>query len=67
MANMGLSIDNENSEFKGTTVNGYKGYSSEKSGNTLLIWTDGIYLYTLQGTCPMEILKKMSNEIISTE
>lgn len=62
--NMGLSIDNEDADFRETKVNGYKGYASQKKGNALLIWTDGIYLYTLQGTCEMEMLENMSKEIV---
>lgn len=63
VTNMSLSIDNENADFKETVINGYKGYSYEKEGVSELIWTDGVYLYILQGTCEMELLEKMSTEI----
>lgn len=65
VANMGLSIDNENAEFSETVINGYKGYSYKKEGVSELIWTDGIYLYTLQGTCDMKVLEKMSRGIVA--
>ena len=65
VANMGLSIDNENAEFSETVINGYKGYSYKKDGVSELIWTDGIYLYTLQGTCDIKVLEKMSRGIVA--
>lgn len=58
--NMSLSIDNENAEISEIKVNGYKGYSYKKNETNMLIWTDGIYLYTIQGTCEMTILEDMS-------
>lgn len=61
--NMGLSIDNENANLEEVNINGYKGYSYKKEGMTALIWTDGIYLYTLQGTCKMKVLKEMTKTI----
>ena len=61
---MGISIDNEDAVFKETTINGYKGYSYEKQGTAELIWTDGIYLYILQGTCELNVLEEMTKYIM---
>lgn len=61
--NMSISIDNENADFKELTINGHKGYSYKKEDLNALLWTDGTYFYTLQGTCPMSILKEMSESL----
>lgn len=61
---MGLSIDNEDNNLTEITINGYKGYSFEKDGMITLIWTDGVCLYTLRGTCDKEILEEMTKDIV---
>ena len=57
---MGLSINNSDKEFQETTVNGWKGYMSSKKGDVFLIWSDGLYLYTLTGDCSIDILWQMA-------
>lgn len=61
--NMSLSIDNEDAAFTEITINDYKGYSYSKEGVNSLLWTDGRSFYTLQGTCKMSILEKISESI----
>lgn len=61
---MGLSIDNEDADFKETTINGYKGYTYYKDGLSAIFWTDSAYFYTLQGTCDMSILLKMTESMV---
>lgn len=60
---MGLSIDNEDADFKERTINGYKGYTYYKDGLSAIFWTDSAYFYTLQGTCDMSILLKMTESM----
>lgn len=57
--NMGLSINNEADEFKEISIGGYKGYSFSDEGLNAIYWCDGIYFYTLQGTCNSTILIDM--------
>ena len=60
---MGLSINNSDKEFRETTVNGWKGYMSSKKGDVFLIWSDGLYLYTLTGDCSIDILWQMAADV----
>ena len=60
---MGLSINNSDKEFQETTVNGWKGYMSSKKGDVFLIWSDGLYLYTLTGGCSTDILLQMAADV----
>lgn len=60
---MGLSINNSDKEFQETTVNGWKGYMSSKKGDVFLIWSDGLYLYTLTGDCSIDILWQMAADM----
>ena len=60
---MGLSINNSDKEFQETTVNGWKGYMSSKKGVVFLIWSDGLYLYTLTGDCSIDILLQMAADV----
>ena len=60
---MGLSINNSDKEFQETTVNGWKGYMSSKKGDVFLIWSDGLYLYTLTGDCSIDILLQMAADV----
>ena len=60
---MGLSINNSDKEFQETMVNGWKGYMSSKKGDVFLIWSDGLYLYTLTGDCSIDILWQMAADM----
>ena len=60
---MGLSINNSDKEFQETTVNGWKGYMISKKGDVFLIWSDGLYLYTLTGDCSIDILWQMAADV----
>ena len=60
---MGLSINNSDKEFQETTINGWKGYMSSKKRNVFLIWSDGVYLYTLTGDCSIDILWQMAADV----
>ena len=60
---MGLSINNSDKEFQETTVNGWKGYMSSKKGDVFLIWSDGLYLYSLTGDCSIDILWQMAADM----
>ena len=60
---LGLEIDNDDHTFKEISVNGYKGYSREDEYEADIIWTDGYHLFTLQGTCSMDILVSMAESI----
>ena len=60
--NMSISIDNEDADFKETTIHGFKGYQSFKDGIYALYWADGNYFYELQGTCELDVLYKMIEE-----
>lgn len=57
---MDLSIDSENSNLQEVRINGYHGYSSFKYSTYSLIWSDGVYLFDLAGTCNTNILDKMA-------
>lgn len=61
---IGLSIDNDDEGFRETTINGFKGYVSDKEPNTFLVWSNGIYLYTITGNCPIDVLWRMTEELI---
>lgn len=60
---MGLSINNSDKEFQETMVNGWKGYMSNKKGDVFLIWSDGLYLYSLAGDCSIDILWQMAADM----
>ena len=60
---MGLSIDNEDASFEKVTVNGQKGYADSREGIQALYWADSTYFYVLQGTCKIDVLRKMSESI----
>ena len=60
---MGLGIDNEDADLTEVLINGYKGYSYIKKGNTGLFWSDGSSLYRLLGTCELNVLEKMAVSI----
>jgi len=61
--NMSVSIDNEDADFKETTINGCKGYTSTKDGINALYWADSNCFYELQGTCEMDVLHSMTKSI----
>lgn len=60
---MSLSIDNEDAYFEEISINGYKGYEYFKDGLSALHWADGLYYYSLQGTCEISILKEMAESL----
>lgn len=60
--NMSISIDNEEADFKETTIHSFKGYQSFKDGIYALYWADGNYFYELQGTCELDVLYEMIEE-----
>lgn len=60
---MSIGIDNEDADFKEEDINGNKGYTYSKKGYNALIWTDGVALYQLSGTCTMDILWNMALSI----
>ena len=62
--NMSVSIDNEDVVMHKTWINGNIGYTHEKEGLHTLMWTDGIYFYSLQGTCEAEILWEMAESMV---
>lgn len=59
----GLSIDNDDNSFTRTSVHGWQGYMSEKNKDVFIIWSDGIYLYTLSGNCNIDILWQMADSL----
>ena len=63
MQSMGLGLDNETGDLQETKVNGYKGYSYSSSGNNTLIWSNGIYLFSLGGTCSMDVIRSIAEKI----
>lgn len=64
LAGMGsVSINNETTIFEEITINGYKCYHSEHEGVNMYVWTDGYCLYTLQGTCPNDVLLNVLESI----
>ena len=62
--NINVSIDNEDSDFKETTINGCKGYSSAKDDTNALYWASGTYFYELQGTCDIDTLYQMAKSLV---
>ena len=60
---MGLGLDNETGDLQETEVNGYKGYSYSSKDNNSLIWSNGIYLFNIGGTCSMEVIREMAEKI----
>ena len=40
-----------------------KGYAYSKLGNQVLVWSDGIALYDICGTCDFEILWQMAESL----
>ena len=60
---IGLGLDNETGNLRETKVNGYKGYAYCSRYNNSLIWSNGIYLFNVGGTCSMEVIKEMAEKI----
>lgn len=58
-----LSIDNDDREFEEVEINGVKGYACDKDSDGYLIWCDGIYLYSLSGNVPMDVLWSMAEDL----
>ena len=60
-----IKINNEDNNLSETEINGHKGYSGydETLGIGTMYWCDGVYLYSLNGNCKMEILEKMAESI----
>lgn len=61
--NMSLSIDNDDEGFTEIRINGYKGYAITKGSSPYIIWSDGEYLYSLNGNVMYEILNKMAQSL----
>lgn len=61
--NIGLSIDNDDEGFTEISINGYKGYALTKGDAPYMIWSDGEYLYQLNGNVAYEILEKMAQSL----
>lgn len=60
----GVSLDNDDPEFREIEIGGYKGYSKYKDYDGYITWSDGVYLYWLGGTCEIKTLEKMANEMM---
>lgn len=60
---MGLGLDNEGDALRETEIGGYKGYQYSNYGNNTLIWSNGIYLFDLSGTCSMETLREIAEKM----
>lgn len=60
----GIGIDKENADFQEILINGFTGYSYSKNGSNALIWSDGVSIYQLMGTCNMDILEKIAESIL---
>lgn len=58
-----VSINNDTEIFEEVAINGFKGYHSKNDNVNTYIWTDGYCLYTLQGTCPQDILIEITKSI----
>ena len=61
--NIGLSIDNDDPEFREIEINKYKGYSKYKDYDGYITWSDGIYLYWIDGNCQMKVLEEMARSV----
>ena len=62
----GTSVILEHSEYRPVTINGHAGdlydaYSHSK--NSVLVWTDGQYLFTISGVLPSDLLIKMAESV----
>ena len=57
-----VGIDYEEADYQKIAVNGHEGYSYEKAGNSALIWSDGISLFQLIGTCELNVLEEMAKK-----
>lgn len=60
---MGLGLDNETGDLQETKINGYKGYAYSNSNNNTLIWSNGIYLFNVGGSCSMEVIRQIAEKI----
>ena len=60
----GVSLDNDDPEFRKIEIGGYKGYSKYKDYDGYITWSDGVYIYWLNGTCEIMTLEKMANEMM---
>lgn len=62
--NLGLTLNNEDNDCTEININGYKGYYRKfETGALSLTWTDGIYLYELNGMAEISILKEMAESL----
>lgn len=64
VTNAGISLDADDPEFREIEVGGYKGYSKYKDFDGYITWSDGIYLYWLDGTCEVRELEIIANKIM---
>lgn len=60
----GISLDDDDPEFQKIEVGGYKGYSKYKDFEGYITWSDGIYLYWLDGTCKARELELMAKKMM---
>lgn len=60
---MGLSIDNETGVLREVEINGNQGYEWSTGQYHALTWSDGIYLFDIAGTCELETLYQIAEEI----
>ena len=60
---MGFALDYEDADVQEVDINGQKGYAYSKLGNQVLVWSDGIALYDICGTCDFEILWQMAESL----
>lgn len=58
-----LSVDTENANAKEIEVNGYKALETSKYGTNTLTWTNGVYGFTLVGTCDIKIFEEIAIKI----
>lgn len=60
---MNMSIDNEAGVLKEIELNGNQGYEWSNGEFHSLTWSDGIYLFDIAGTCELEVLYQIAEEI----
>lgn len=58
-----LSIDNDDTVFRETTVSGWKGYVKDKENSSYLVWCDGTYVYYLSGDETVDVLREMAESM----
>lgn len=61
--NMGLSIDNETGVLREVEINGNQGYEWSTGEYHALTWSNGTYLFDIAGTCELEMLYEIAEEI----